>query len=70
MATGQLAFCGDTAAVIHEAVLHRAQIPARHGVSPKTTMREWNTAKAWLYGVLKERQGDDTRRLEQGKGAL
>jgi RNA polymerase sigma factor (TIGR02999 family) len=29
-------------------------------VSPKTVMREWNFAKAWLYGELKERQ-DDTR---------
>ncbi len=24
------------------------------GVSSKTVMREWNTAKAWLYGDLKE----------------
>jgi RNA polymerase sigma factor (sigma-70 family) len=25
------------------------------GVSSKTVMREWNTAKAWLYGDLKGR---------------
>jgi len=39
-------------------------------VSSKTVTREWNTAKAWLYGDLKERHGDDARQLEQGKGAL
>ena len=38
-------------------------------VSPKTVMREWNFAKAWLYGELKERQ-DDTRGMEQGRGAI
>jgi RNA polymerase sigma-70 factor, ECF subfamily len=27
------------------------------GVSSKTVMREWNTAKAWLYGDLKESGG-------------
>src|SRR5215469_4238 len=38
-------------------------------VSPKTVMREWNFAKAWLYGGLKERQ-DDTRGMEQGRGTI
>jgi DNA-directed RNA polymerase specialized sigma24 family protein len=38
-------------------------------VSPKTVMREWNFAKAWLYGELKERR-DDTRGMEQGRGAI
>ena len=40
------------------------------GVSSKTVMREWNTAKAWLYGDLKEGYGDDARQLEQSKGAI
>jgi RNA polymerase sigma-70 factor (ECF subfamily) len=40
------------------------------GVSPKTVMREWNMAKAWLYGELKERQRDDARGMEQGEGAI
>ena len=39
-------------------------------VSPKTVVREWNIAKAWLYGELKESHGDDARRMEQGKGAI
>lgn len=39
-------------------------------VSAKTVMREWNVAKAWLYGELKERQRDDARGMEQGKGAI
>ena len=39
-------------------------------VSPKTVMREWNMAKAWLYGELKERAGDDARGMEQGKRAI
>jgi RNA polymerase sigma factor (TIGR02999 family) len=38
-------------------------------VSPKTVMREWNFAKAWLYGELKERQ-DGTRGMGHGKGAI
>jgi RNA polymerase sigma factor (TIGR02999 family) len=38
-------------------------------VSSKTVMREWNFAKAWLYGELRERQ-DDARGLGQGKGAI
>jgi RNA polymerase sigma-70 factor (ECF subfamily) len=29
------------------------------GVSSRTVMREWNIARAWLYGDLKERHGDD-----------
>ena len=40
------------------------------GVSPKTVMRDWKIAKAWLYGELKEREGDDARRMEQGQGAI
>jgi len=28
------------------------------GVSPTTVRREWTSAKAWLYGELKERHGD------------
>jgi RNA polymerase sigma-70 factor (ECF subfamily) len=39
-------------------------------VSVKTVMREWNIAKAWLYGELKERHGDDAGGMEQGKGAI
>jgi len=38
-------------------------------VSPKTVMREWNFAKAWLYGELKERQ-DDSRGMEQGRATI
>ncbi len=34
------------------------------GVSTKTVARDWNMAKAWLYGELKERQKDDTGRME------
>jgi RNA polymerase sigma factor (TIGR02999 family) len=40
------------------------------GVSSKTVTREWKTAKAWLYGDLKEGHGDDAQQLEQSKGAL
>jgi len=40
------------------------------GVSSKTVTREWNTAKAWLYGDLKDGNGDDAGQLEQGKGAV
>ena len=29
------------------------------GISAKTVTREWNVAKAWLYGDLKERNVDD-----------
>ena len=29
------------------------------GVSSKTVTREWNTAKAWLYGDLKDGHADD-----------
>jgi len=28
------------------------------GVSPTTVRREWTSAKAWLYGELKERHGN------------
>jgi RNA polymerase sigma-70 factor (ECF subfamily) len=37
-------------------------------ISSKTVLREWNVAKAWLYGNLKEKYGDDARDLEAGKG--
>ena len=37
-------------------------------ISSKTVLREWNVAKAWLYGNLKEEYGDDARDLEAGKG--
>ena len=40
------------------------------GVSSKTVMREWKIAKAWLYGDLKERHGDDAGQLEQSKDAV
>jgi RNA polymerase sigma factor (TIGR02999 family) len=39
-------------------------------VSSKTVLREWNLAKAWLYGKLKEHHGYDARELEAGKGAV
>ena len=39
-------------------------------VSSKTVLREWNLAKAWLYGALKEHHADDARELEAGKGAV
>jgi RNA polymerase sigma-70 factor, ECF subfamily len=40
------------------------------GVSSKTVMREWKIARAWLYGDLKERHGDDAGKLEQSKNAV
>ena len=40
------------------------------GVSSKTVKREWKIAKAWLYGDLKERHGDDAGQLEQSKEAV
>ena len=40
------------------------------GVSSKTVKREWKIAKAWLYGDLKERHGDDAGQLEQSKNAV
>lgn len=39
-------------------------------LSSKTVMREWNMAKAWLYGSLKEQHADDSRKLEAGKGTV
>lgn len=39
-------------------------------ISSKTVLREWNFAKAWLYGNLKERHADDARELETGKGTV
>jgi len=40
------------------------------GVSAKTVKREWNMAKAWLYGDLKERHGDDAGQLGENQGAF
>jgi RNA polymerase sigma-70 factor (ECF subfamily) len=40
------------------------------GISAKTVMREWSTAKAWLYGDLKERRGDESGRLEPDQRAV
>jgi RNA polymerase sigma-70 factor (ECF subfamily) len=40
------------------------------GVSSKTVMREWKIARAWLYGDLKERHGDNAGQLEQSKDAV
>jgi RNA polymerase sigma-70 factor, ECF subfamily len=39
-------------------------------ISPKTVKREWSTAKAWLYGEVKARRGDDAGRLGKNKGAV
>ena len=39
-------------------------------ISSKTVIREWNMAKAWLYGELKERQGHDGGGMEQSKSAV
>jgi RNA polymerase sigma-70 factor, ECF subfamily len=39
-------------------------------VSSKTVLREWNMAKAWLYGNLKEPHADDAGEVEAGKGAV
>jgi len=38
-------------------------------VSPKTVQREWNMAKAWLYGELKELE-HDTGGMEAGQSAI
>ena len=40
------------------------------GVSSKTVKREWSTAKAWLYGELKERHGSDSRPVGKNKGPV
>ena len=40
------------------------------GVSSKTVKREWSTAKAWLYGELKERHGSDSGPVGKNKGAV
>ena len=40
------------------------------GISPKTVKREWSTAKAWLYGEVKARRGDDTGHLGKNKGTV
>jgi RNA polymerase sigma-70 factor, ECF subfamily len=39
-------------------------------VSSKTVLREWNVAKAWLYGNLKEHHADDPGEVEAGKGPV
>ncbi len=39
-------------------------------LSSKTVMREWNMAKAWLYGSLKGQYGDNSGELEAGKGTV
>lgn len=39
-------------------------------VSSKTVLRDWNIAKAWLYGTLKESYGNDSGKLEAGKGTV
>ena len=36
-------------------------------VSSITVMREWKTAKAWLYRELTGRTGDGSRTLEPGR---
>jgi len=36
------------------------------GVSPKTVKREWNVARAWLYGDLRERHGNDPGQVGAG----
>lgn len=40
------------------------------GVSAKTVKREWSTAKAWLYGELRDRHGHDTREMGSNQGAF
>lgn len=40
------------------------------GISTKTVTREWNIAKAWLYGDLKECHGDHTGHVGQNKEAV
>jgi RNA polymerase sigma factor (TIGR02999 family) len=39
------------------------------GISGKTVTREWNVAKAWLYGDLKERNADNATLQEDGRRA-
>jgi RNA polymerase sigma-70 factor (ECF subfamily) len=40
------------------------------GISMKTVMREWQVAKAWLYGDLKDRYGDHTESVGQDKESV
>jgi RNA polymerase sigma-70 factor, ECF subfamily len=40
------------------------------GISTKTVMREWQVAKAWLYGDLKDRYGDHTGPVGQDKESV
>jgi RNA polymerase sigma factor (sigma-70 family) len=35
-------------------------------VSPRTVRREWQRAKAWLYRMISEGGGDETRPLAKG----
>ncbi|HTP70029.1 MAG TPA: sigma-70 family RNA polymerase sigma factor [Dongiaceae bacterium] len=39
-------------------------------VSPKTVKREWSMAKAWLYGEMKSRHGENAGKLGKSKGAV
>ena len=40
------------------------------GVSPKTVKRDWNHAKAWLFGELKEGRGHDAGEMGERKIAI
>ena len=40
------------------------------GVSTKTVTREWNIAKAWLYGDLKERHSGAAGQPRNAKSAV
>ena len=40
------------------------------GLSSKTVTREWNLAKAWLYGSLRTSHGDCAKRLGNDKDPL
>jgi RNA polymerase sigma factor (sigma-70 family) len=35
-------------------------------ISPRTVRREWRRAKAWLYRMISEGDGDETRPLAKG----
>ena len=40
------------------------------GVSEKTVKRDWSIARAWLYGDLRARDGNDARQLGENQGAV
>jgi RNA polymerase sigma-70 factor, ECF subfamily len=40
------------------------------GISSKTVKREWSMAKAWLYGEMKARHGENARKLGESKDAV